>query len=351
MRARSIMRPCLSGLVAMLVFAAATPAAGGEDWRPVPGATVRPYPDPGIKALDASFVKYTLYAADVECLATGFRWTEGPVWFGDGRYLLFTDIPNNRILRWDEETGAVSVFRKPANHANGLTRDRQGRLIVCEHEGRRVTRTEYDGGVTVLADSYDGKKLNSPNDVVVASDDSIWFTDPPFGIAGNYEGRRQEMEQPHQGLYRIDGISGEITLMAEDIKGPNGLAFSPDETILYVVEGRATPNRLILAYDVVDGGKRLDNRRTLVDCAGGMADGIKVDRDGNIWCGWGGSEDKNGVAVFNPEGKQIGFIKTPERIANLTFGGEKRTRLLMAGCKSIYSLFVEAQGTAPLFKK
>ncbi|MDR2391770.1 MAG: SMP-30/gluconolactonase/LRE family protein, partial [Planctomycetota bacterium] len=309
-----------------------------------------PYPDPGIRALDDSFRKYTLYSAEVERIATGFRWVEGPVWFGDGRYLLFSDIPNNQIVRWDEETGKLSVFRKPSNFSNGMTRDRQGRLITCEHS-RRVTRTEYDGKITVLADSYQGKRLNSPNDVAVKSDDSIWFTDPPFGIGGNYEGYKQDMEQPHQGVYRIDGKTGELVLILADIKGPNGLAFSPDESILYLVEGRASPNRLILAFDVVENGTRLANRRTLVDADGGMADGFRVDADGNLWCGWGGSDEKNGVAVFNPQGKQIGFVKTPERISNLVFGGEKRNRLFMTGCKSVYSLFVEAIGSAPVFAK
>ena len=342
------MRKNMAALLLLAIGMTALPAAGGDLYEAPYGMHVPAYPDPNIQALDPSFRRYMIYSAEVERLGFGFRWTEGPVWFGDGRYLLFSDIPNNQIVRWDEETGKFSIFRKPSNFSNGLTRDRQGRLIACEHS-RRVTRTEYDGSITVLADSYQGKKLNSPNDVVVKSDDSIWFTDPPFGIGGNYEGYRQEMEQPHQGVYRIDGKTGELSLIIADIRGPNGLAFSPDEKILYVVEGRATPNRLILAYDVVDN--QAVNRRTLIDCDGGMADGFRVDRDGNLWCGWGGSEEKNGVAVFNPEGKQIGFIKTPERISNLVFGGEKQNRLLMTGCKSIYSLFVEAQGAAPVFAK
>ena len=350
------MKKTLGGLAlaamatAMMAAIAVSPAHAEDQWAPTHGMTVQPYPDPGIKVLDDSFKKYTLYSAEVERIGHGFRWAEGPVWFGDGRYLLFSDIPNNQTLRWDEETGRISVFRKPSSFSNGMTRDRYGRLISCEHS-RRVTRTEYDGTITVLADSYNGKKLNSPNDVIVKSDDSIWFTDPPFGIGGHYEGYKQPMEQPHQGLYRIDPKTGELQLMIADIKGPNGLAFSPDESILYVVEGRATPNRLILAYDVVENGTKLANRRTLIDCDGGMADGFRVDTDGNLWCGWGGSEEKNGVAVFNPQGKMIGFIKTPERISNLVFGGEKRNRLLMTGCKSIYSLFVEAQGAAPVFAK
>ena len=340
----------VGALLAAFVVCASSAVQAEDQWAPTYGMTVQPYPDPGIKVLDDSFRKYTLYSAEVERIGHGFRWAEGPVWFGDGRYLLFSDIPNNQTLRWDEETGRISIFRKPSNFSNGMTRDRYGRLISCEHS-RRVTRTEYDGTITVLADSYNGKKLNSPNDIVVKSDDAIWFTDPPFGIGGHYEGYKQPMEQEHQGVYRIDPKTGELQLIIADIKGPNGLAFSPDESILYVVEGRATPNRLILAYDVVDNGTRVANRRTLIDCDGGMADGFRVDTDGNLWCGWGGSAEKNGVAVFNPQGKMIGFIHTPERISNLVFGGEKRNRLLMTGCKSIYSLFVEAQGAAPNFAK
>src|SRR6202140_5508327 len=213
------------------------------------------YPDPAIHALAPRFEKYWLKLSAVERLTTGLRWAEGPVWFGDGRYLLCSDIPNNRIIKWEEETGAVSIFRKPSNFANGPTRDRQGRLITCEHGGRRVTRTEYDGRVTVLADRYQGKLLNSPNDVVVKSDNSIWFTDPPFGILGNYEGRRAEPQLPTN-VYRVDGRTGAATVVAGDINGPNGLCFSPDETKLYVVESRARP-RLIRIFDVVEDGSKL----------------------------------------------------------------------------------------------
>lgn len=339
------------GLVAMAaLLAVGAVGYAGSKWEAPHGMQVQAYPDPNIQALDPSFKKYVLYSADIERLATGCRWAEGPVWFGDMRCLLWSDIPNNQILKWDEETGVTSIFRSPANFTNGLARDRQGRLIACEHL-RRITRTEYDGSVTILADNYQGKKFNSPNDLTIKSDGSIWFTDPPFGIGGHYEGYKQAMELEHQGVYRLDPETREVTLMWSDIKGPNGIAFSPDESILYVVEGRATPNRLILAFDVVDNGKKLTNKRTFIDTDGGMADGFKVDMDGNLWCGWGGSADLNGVAVFNPEGKKIGFIKTPERIANLVFGGEKRTRLFMTGCKSIYSLFVEAQGAQPKFDK
>lgn len=320
---------------------AAVPTRAFARWQSQ-GPVVR-YPDPSVKVLDDRFAKYRLYGAAVERLATGFRWVEGPVWFGDGRYLLFSDIPNNQMMKWEEETGKVSVFRKPSNFSNGNTRDRQGRLVTCEHDTRRVTRTEYNGTITVLADRYQGKRLNSPNDIVVKSDDSIWFTDPPFGISGIYEGSKATPELPHS-VYRVDGKTGEVMLVAADIKGPNGLCFSPDESKLYIVEARATPNRLILAYDMVDGGKKIANRRTLIDCGPGMADGMRCDADGNLWIGFGGGEGVDGVAVFAPDGKMIGRILMPERIANLTFGGAKRNRLFMVGCQSLYSLYTDTQG-------
>jgi len=221
------------------------------------------YPDPAVQILDPSFAKYRVTLAAVERLATGFRWAEGPVWFGDGRYLLWSDIPNNRIMRWDEETGLASVFRKPSNNANGNTRDRQGRLVTCEHDARRVTRTEYDGTITVILDRFEGKQLNSPNDVVVKSDDSIWFSDPPFGILGNYEGHAAEPELPTN-VYRVDGKTGKATVLTGDISRPNGLCFSPDESKLYLVESGATP-RLIHVFDVVDNGTRLANGRVFVN--------------------------------------------------------------------------------------
>ena len=302
------------------------------------------YPDSAVEGLDPSFAKYRIFSAAVERLATGMRWGEGPVWFGDGRYLLWSDIPNNRILKWEEETGQVSAFRKPSNYANGNTRDRQGRLVTCEHGGRRVTRTEYDGSIKVILDRYDGKPLNSPNDVVVKSDGSIWFTDPPFGILGNYEGSQATPELP-QNVYRVDAASGRASVVAGDLRGPNGLCFSPDETKLYLVESRATPNRLIRVYDVVDGGKRLANDRVFVDAGPGTPDGFRCDVDGNLWCGWGmGSPELDGVVVFSPESQLIGRIRLPERCANLCFGGAKRNRLFMAASRSLYSLYVNTQG-------
>jgi gluconolactonase len=300
------------------------------------------YPDPAIQIVDQSFARYRLASAKVERLATGFRWAEGPVWIGDGRYVLWSDIPNNRVMRWDEETGQASVFRKPSNFANGHTRDRHGRLLSCEHGGRRVTRTEYDGTITVLADRYEGKPLNSPNDIVCKSDGSIWFTDPNFGILGYYEGYMAPSELPTN-VYRLDGATGQISVVAGDITRPNGLAFSPDESRLYLVE--SGPPRNIFVYDVNDGGTRLANRRTHIEVGQGTPDGFRCDVDGNLWCGWGmGQEGLDGVHVFNPDGKLIGQINLPERCANLCFGGTYRNRLFMAASTSLYSLYVNTQG-------
>lgn len=303
------------------------------------------YPDPAIRALAPAFRRYHLPLSSVERLWTGSRWGEGPVWLGDLRCLLWSDIPNNRVLRWEEETGAVSVFRKPSNNANGHTRDRQGRIIACEHLGRRVIRHEHDGAVTVIADSYQGRKLNSPNDVVVKSDGSIWFTDPPFGTYAFYEGEKTTPELPHTHLYRVDGQTGAITLVADDVDHPNGLAFSPDQSLLYVVESRSEP-RNILAFDV-DGAK-LRNRRVFIRCdSGETPDGFRVDVDGNLWCGWGmGGPGLDGVKVFDVAGAPIGFIDLPERCANLCFGGRHRNRLFMTASHSLYALYVNTQGVA-----
>lgn len=301
------------------------------------------YPDPAIEVLDASFERYRLFNAAVEQLYTGCRWSEGPVWFGDARHLLWSDIPNNRILKWDEETGVVAPYRTPSGYANGNTRDRRGRLVTCEHGGRRVTRTEPDGSLTVLADSFDGKRLNSPNDVVVKSDGSIWFSDPVFGIAGHYEGERAESELP-QHVYRLDPDAGTLEIVAEDLRGPNGLCFSPDESVLYIVESRAAPHRRILAYDVV--GRGLSNQRVFIDAGpGGTPDGLRCDVDGNLWCGWGmGRDELDGVMVFNAGGRAIGRVRLPERCANLCFGGKARNRLFMAASRSLYALYINTQG-------
>jgi gluconolactonase len=302
------------------------------------------YPDANVHVLDSAFNTLRLPLASVEQLASGCRWSEGPVYFGDGRYVLWSDIPNDRILKWEEETGAVSVFRKTSWNANGNTRDRQGRLVTCEHRGRRVTRTEYDGSITVLMDSHEGKRLNSPNDVVVKSDGSIWFTDPLFGISGFYEGEKASSEI-QAAVWRIDGQTGQAAMMADNIEGPNGLAFSPDESILYVVASRAMPNRLIRAFDVVDGGKKLASNRTFIDAGSGTPDGFRVDVAGNLWCGWGmGDAELDGVRVFDATGKPIGHIALPERAANLCFGGRFRNRLFMAASHGLYALYVNTQG-------
>ncbi|MSP05374.1 MAG: SMP-30/gluconolactonase/LRE family protein [Acetobacteraceae bacterium] len=304
------------------------------------------YPDPAVRVLDPEYNKYRLPMASVERLYTGCRWSEGPVWFGEHRSVIWSDIPNNRILKWEEETGAVSVFRKPSNNANGHTRDRQGRLVGCEHDARRVVRTEYDGSITVLADSYQGKKLNSPNDVVVKSDGSIWFSDPMFGISGFYEGHKDTSELP-MAIYRVDGHTGAITKATDEVAGPNGLAFSPNESVLYIVASRAEPNRLIVAYDVGADGKTLSNGRTFIDAAGGTPDGFRVDIEGNLWCGWGmGNDENDGVRVFNKSGAPIGHISLPERCANVCFGGRYRNRLFMAASHSLYSIYTNTQGVA-----
>ncbi len=310
------------------------------DWQP----SAR-FPDPSIVVVDEAFRKYHMALTRVERLATGLtRWAEGPVWFGEQRSLIWSDVPGNCMWRWDEETGVASVFRKPSGHGNGNTRDRQGRLLTCEHSGRRVSRTELDGRVVTLADSYQNKKLNSPNDIVCKSDGSVWFTDPSFGILTWYEGAKAEPELPTN-VYRI-APDGAMSVVAEGINQPNSLAFSPDEKILYIVESRAMP-RKILACDVV-GGKTLSNRRVLIDAGPkGTPDGFRLDMDGNLWCGWGmGEAGLDGVHAFNPGGKLIGRIDLPERCANVCFGGVHRNRLFMAASTSLYALYVNTQGVA-----
>ncbi|MNX76504.1 Gluconolactonase precursor [compost metagenome] len=294
--------------------------------------------------LDPRFLKYRIGNAAVERLATGIRYGEGPVWFGDGRCLLWSDIPNNRIMRWDEESGAVSVYRKPSGFANGNTRDRQGRLVSCEHGGRRVVRTEYDGTLTVLAEQFQGKRLNSPNDIVVKSDDSIWFSDPVFGILNDYEGFKTPPELPTC-VYRLDPASGQMEAVVKDIPNPNGLCFSPDERLLYIVDNGSRPNR-ILVYEVGEDGT-LAHGRTFVDAGDqGLPDGIRCDTDGNVWAGWGSGPALNGVMVFAPDGAAIGRIALPDRCANLCFGGARRNRLFMVAGQCLFSLYVDAQGAA-----
>jgi gluconolactonase len=338
-------RQFLAAGTAAVVATAAAAAAPKAFAQSAPFTVSQRYPDPLVRVIDPSFGRYRLGLAKVERIASNCRWNEGPVWFGDGRYLLWSDIPNNRIMKWYEETGEVSVFRKPSNNANGNTRDRQGRLVTCEHDTRRVTRTEYDGSITVIADKFDGKPLNSPNDVVCKSDGSLWFTDPPFGILGYYEGQMAKVELPTN-VYRWDPQTRQLSVVAGDIVRPNGLAFSPDEKLLYVIEAGATPNRVVRAYDVVDDGRKLSNSRTFLAAeSGGTPDGFRVDVDGNLWMGWGmGNADQDGVSIFNKDARLIGRIDLPERCANLCFGGRYRNRLLMTASTSVYSLYVNTQG-------
>ncbi|MEY4748386.1 MAG: hypothetical protein RIQ60_600 [Pseudomonadota bacterium] len=307
------------------------------------------YPDPAIEVLDERFARLRLFSAGVEQLATGLRWAEGPQWFGDGRYLLLSDIPNNHILRWDDTSGVTSVFRAPSNNANGLARDRQGRLLACEHLSRRVTRTEYDGRITVLADRFEGARLNSPNDIVCSRDGAVWFTDPSFGIASDWEGEAAPAERPHA-VYRINPLTGLLACVIDDLAGPNGLAFSPDESLLYVIESRAVPRR-IWAIDVLPGGQ-LGQRRVLIEASDhGALDGMAVDRDGHLWCGYGSNGSPqadaaalDGVRVYAPDGTPIGHIHLPERCANVCFGGAKHNRLFMAASHSLYALYVNTAG-------
>ena len=319
--------------------AVAASAGRGSASRWESSAPIR-YPDPDIVVLDPRFQPMVLGNAAIERIATGFRFTEGPVWFGDGRYLLWSDIPNDRILKWQEETGAISVFRRPSHYANGNARDRQGRLITCEMDAQRLTRTEYDGTITVLADRFEGKRLTAPNDVVVTSDGSIWFSDNGAGTRGHYLGHKAPWALPFR-VYRLDPSTGAMTVAVDDMQRPNGLAFSPDETLLYVVD---TPGgaKTTHVYDIVDG--KAVNGRLFFDAMPGYADGIRCDTEGNVWCGFSGGPGQDGVAVFAPDGTLIGRILLPERCANLCCGGRKRNRLFMTASQSVYALYVEAQG-------
>ncbi len=298
------------------------------------------YPDPDIIVLDPRFQPMVLGNAAIERIATGFRFTEGPVYYGDGRFLLFSDIPNDALLRWDEITGAIATLRHPAGNPDGNTRDRQGRLLSCELGSRTLTRTEYDGSITILSASFEGTRLTGPNDVVVKSDGSIWFSDNGAGIRGNYLGDKAEQELPFR-VYRLDPESGALSSAIDDMERPNGLCFSPDESHLYVVD---TPSgvKTTHVYDIVDG--KAVNGRLFFDATPGYADGIRCDTEINVWCGFSGGPGHDGVAVFAPDGTLIGRILLPERCANLCFGGRKRNRLFMTASQSVYALYVEAQG-------
>jgi gluconolactonase len=299
--------------------------------------TIVRFPDLAVEVIDERFRELIIWQEVVERLWTGGRWTEGPVWFGDGRFLLFSDIPNNRMMRWDEVTGLVHPFRVPAQNSNGNTRDRQGRLITCEHLTRRVTRTEHDGSLTVLMDAYAGKRLNAPNDVVVHADDAVWFTDPGWGITNDYEGDAATPELP-QHVYRIDPITGQGGIAIEGIERPNGLCFSPSSDVLYVVT-----RTNMMVYAIVDG--RAVNGREFARLSHGNFDGMRCDIHGNVWAATGnGGAGIDGVHCYAPDGTLVGKIHLPEVCANLCFGGIKRNRLFMTASRSLYSVYLNTRG-------
>ena len=338
--------------------AAATEGPFGETGVPLPGSEPLPlgplpdtrYPDKHIESLDKRFPGGP-GTGGVERLATGFRWGEGPVYFAGGRYLFFSDIPNNRIMRLLEDDNHLSVFRYPSLNSNGNTIDREGRLVTCEHTGRRVTRTELDGTVTIIADSYNGKKLNSPNDVVVASDGSIWFTDPTYGVRGWYESLHGEIEQAKHNVFRVDPHSGDIKVVVDDFVQPNGILFSPDEKKLYVVdtgisEGPQNPAQ-IRSFDVDVRGGTVRNSKVFCKYETGLCDGARCDVQGNLWCagGWGDPKE-DGVRCYAPDGTLLAKIHLPETAGNLVFGGMQRNRLYIVASTSLYALYVNTQGAA-----
>jgi gluconolactonase len=273
--------------------------------------------------------------ARLEQLWTGGRWTEGPVYFPALRSLLFSDIPNDRLLRFDECDGRVSVLRQPCGHANGNTVDRQGRLVTCEHSGRRVSRSEHDGRQVTIVDRYQGKRLNSPNDVVVKSDGSIWFTDPPYGILSDYEGEKAESELGRSHVFRVDP-SGAVSSVVDDFDRPNGLAFSPDEKRLYIADS-GTPKHMRV-FDVTPDGK-LRGGEVFAVCAAGRFDGFRLDEGGRIW-----TSTDDGVHVYDPDGTLIGKIKVPEILSNVVFGGPRRNRLYITATASLYAILLPVNG-------
>ncbi len=319
-------------------------AAAPRDWS---GKDPVRYPDADIVVLDARFAKYKVGNTAIQRLWTGALWAEGCAWNAAGRHLVWSDIPNNRIMRRLEEDGHVSVFHTPSHNANGNTFDFEGRLLSCEHDARRVVRHEHDGSIKVLADQWNGKPLNAPNDIIVHPDGGVWFSDPGYGIMMDYEGHLAKLEIK-EAIYRIDPQSGKMDIMTDDGYKPNGLCFSPDYKKLYVADTGGPDPRGIDVYDVTDGQK-LKNRRRFcsmeLDGRMGGSDGIRVDIDGNVWsaAGWAG-EGYDGVHIFAPDGKRIGMILLPEICANLCFGGPKRNRLYMAASQSLYAVYVNTQG-------
>jgi gluconolactonase len=292
--------------------------------------------------LDERFARLVNPNARLEVLYANCRWAEGPAYFPAGRYLVWSDIPNDRMLRYDETSGTVSVYRSPANYSNGNTVDRQGRLVTCEHGGRRVTRTEHDGSITVLADRFEGRRLNSPNDVVVRSDGSVWFTDPAYGIDSDYEGHKAEGEIGACHVYRVDPRTGAISIAADDFVRPNGIAFSPDERQLYVADTGATHvkdgPRHIRVFDV-DEANKLSNGRVFATCTQGLFDGFRFDVENRLWTSAG-----DGVHCYAPDGTLIGKILVPEVVANVVFGGFKRNRLYICGTTSLYAITLQTNG-------
>jgi gluconolactonase len=290
------------------------------------------------EVLDDRFSRCIIMSARVEKLFEGCRWAEGPAWFPAHRSLVWSDIPNDRMLRFDEASGNVSVFRSPAGYTNWHTVDRQGRLVSCEHGNRRVTRTEHDGSITVIADRYEGKRLNSPNDVVVKSDGTIWFTDPSYGILSDYEGHKAESEIGRNNVYRVDPDSGTVTIVADDFDAPNGLAFSPDEQRLYVTDTKAQPRHLRM-FNVNDDNS-LSGGDVVATTAGGGFDGFRFDEAGRIWMSAG-----DGVHCLDTQDHAvIGKVLVPELVANVVFGGAKRNRLFICGTTSLYSIMLPVNG-------
>lgn len=294
------------------------------------------------QVLDERFERLFNPTAHLHRLYTGCRWAEGPAYFPAGRYLVWSDIPNNRMLRYDECNGETSVFRTPSGHANGNTVDRQGRLVSCEHSGRRVSRTEYDGRIVSIADRHDGKRLNSPNDVIVKSDGSIWFSDPTYGIDSDYEGDRAESEIGASHVYRVDARNGVIRIVADDFVKPNGLAFSPDEKKLYIADTGRTHGRDLPAhirvFDVQEDGT-LRGGKVFAQCSAGFFDGFRIDTAGHIW-----SSSAEGIHCLHPDGTLIGKILVPEVVSNVCFGGLKRNQLFICATTSLYTVHLHVNG-------